>query len=527
MRAGSWQRAQINARPVWTSPLWTPCVICGGKDRTSAERPQATAPVDRAPITNPRRVSTATNYRNRCPLRRTKAADPRVVSGFADWSSGFRVPWRPPVSFLAMRALLANAVLIAACNVPAPMERSSHGSTGSNVTVAASTAAPSSKASSLVEGATPVRPHHEEPVVECPATIPENADDEARLSALLDEANQQIGRAQYAAAWTCADRAGDLAPTSVEAQHLRGASLAALGRDAEAQVAYGLALALDPDDPETLRAVADFYINGKGERGRDALRLGLELAQRGSRRVEARRRRNPPLVADLAVLEAQALNDLGRSDEALTRVAAALRIAPGRGDALHEKGVALFDLSRFADARTVLQKALGIQPDDAYTHQMFGLTLEQLGDAEAAEAEFARAIALAPNELSSPVVISVAEFRKEVDAFVAALPAERQVRVRAIKIEIADLPDPTDLAAVKPPFPPTILGLYRGPVGRAVVLPLRPGDEPVSIVLYRKNLARAVKSRTELSEQIRDTLLHEIGHLEGFDEDDLRRRGME
>ena len=43
----------------------------------------------------------------------------------------------------------------------------------------------------------------------------------------------------------------------------------------------------------------------------------------------------------------------------------------------------------------------------------------------------------------------------------------------------------------------------------------------------RKNLARAVKTRTELTEQIRDTLLHEIGHLEGLDEDDLRRRGME
>ena len=46
-------------------------------------------------------------------------------------------------------------------------------------------------------------------------------------------------------------------------------------------------------------------------------------------------------------------------------------------------------------------------------------------------------------------------------------------------------------------------------------------------MLYRKNLARAVKTRAELSEQIRDTLLHEIGHLEGLDEDDLRRRGME
>ena len=84
-----------------------------------------------------------------------------------------------------------------------------------------------------------------------------------------------------------------------------------------------------------------------------------------------------------------------------------------------------------------------------------------------------------------------------------------------------------DLAAVKPPFPPTILGLYRGPVGRPVVLPTPAGGETPSIVLYRKNLARAVKSRSELSEQIRDTLLHEIGHLEGLDEDDLRRRGME
>jgi Flp pilus assembly protein TadD/predicted Zn-dependent protease with MMP-like domain len=425
-----------------------------------------------------------------------------------------------------MRAFLATAALLAACNMPAPADKPPHGAAGSNVSVAAATAVPASKAGALVEGATVVRPHHEEPVVECPASVADNADDEARVSALLDEANKQIEHAQYAAAWTCADRAGDLSPTSVEAQHLRGAALAALGRDAEAQTAYALALALDPDDPETLRAVADFYINGKGERGRDALRLGLELAQRGSRRAEARRRRNPPLVADLSVLEAQALNDLGRSDEALARVAAALRIAPGRGDALHEKGVALFDLSRFADARTVLQKALGIQPDDAYTHQMLGLTLEQLGDMKAADVELARALELAPAELTRPVLIPPAEFQQEIDGVVATLPADRRARVRAIKIEIADLPDPVDLAAVTPPFPPTILGLYRGPVGHPAELPA-PADDPVSIVLYRKNLARAVKSRSELSEQIRDTLLHEIGHLEGLDEDDLRRRGME
>ncbi len=368
-----------------------------------------------------------------------------------------------------------------------------------------------------------LRPHHEEPVVECSARVPEHAEDDAQVQILLDQANRDIERGNYGGAWTCADRAADIAPTSVEAHHLRGASLAALHRDDEAQMAYSLALALDPDDPETLRAVSDFYINGKGDRARDSLRLGLELAQRGSRRALARRRRNAPLAADLAVLEAQALNDLGRSDEALERVDAALRIAPDRGDALHERGVALFDLSRFADARVAFQKALVSQPQDAYTHQMLGLSLEQLGEVAAADVELAKAIELAPKELNPPVLIPVDEFQKEVDDVIATLPAERRAHVKAIKVEIVDLPDPSDLKAVQPPFPPTILGLYRGPVGR----PHQPGDEPPSIVLYRKNLARAVKTRSELSEQIRDTLLHEIGHLEGLDEDDLRRRGME
>jgi Flp pilus assembly protein TadD/predicted Zn-dependent protease with MMP-like domain len=412
-----------------------------------------------------------------------------------------------------MRWVLAAALLVGCKGSPKKAADVPHGET-----VAAATAPAPQHAE--VEGA--LRAHHEQPVVECAIKVPDNADDEYRVEALLDQANKEIERGQYAAAWTCADRASDLVPTSVEAHHLRGASLAALGRDNEAQMAYSLALALDPDDPETLRAVADFYINGKGDRTRDALRLGLELAQRGSRRALARRRRNAPLAADLAVLEAQALNDLGRSDEALERVDSALRITPGRGDALHERGVALFDLSRFPDAKSAFEKALGIQPGDAYTHQMLGLTLEALGEGNA-DVELKKAIELAPHELSPPVLISTAEFQKEIDAVIASLPADRRAHVKAIKVEIADLPDPVDLKAVQPPFPPTILGLYRGPVGRAPA----PGDEAPSIVLYRKNLARAVKTRTELSEQIRDTLLHEIGHLEGLDEDDLRRRGME
>lgn len=424
------------------------------------------------------------------------------------------------------RALALAAVCAAACKgepgkAPAPPPEP-----GGSAVMPSPTASAPAAAAATAPRPQDVRPHHETPVVECPADVPEGADDDARLAALLDTANKQIVASQFGAAWTCADRASDLVPTSVEAHHLRGAALAAMGRDGEAQLAYALALSLDPDDPETLRAVADFYINGKSDRGRDALRLGFELAQRGSRRVQARRRRNPPLAADLALLEGQALNDLGRSDEALGRIEVALRLAPGRGDALHEKGVALFDLSRFAEARQAFERALAVQPDDAYTHQMLGLVLEQLGDQATADRELARALELAPTELTAPVMVPADEFRREVDAIIDALPADRRHHVRSVRIEVADLPDPADLAAVKPPFPPTILGLYRGPVGRPHVVQLPDGEQP-SIVLYRKNLGRAVKTRAELTEQIRDTLLHEIGHLEGLDEDDLRRRGME
>jgi len=73
------------------------------------------------------------------------------------------------------------------------------------------------------------------------------------------------------------------------------------------------------------------------------------------------------------------------------------------------------------------------------------------------------------------------------------------------------------------------MGLYRG-LPLAQTGPTAADEEPIpprAIVLYRKNLARAVRSRDELDRQIRRTLIHEIGHLQGLDEDDLRRRGLE
>lgn len=367
------------------------------------------------------------------------------------------------------------------------------------------------------------------PAVDCPARISGEDSELRQVERLLDQANTSFDDDRLPEAWACADQAADLAPQSVEAHHLRAAALAALGYEGDAQVAYAMALALDPEDPETLRAAADFYVNVKHTKGRDNLLVGLELARRGFARATARRRGNASLRADLALLEAQALNDLGKSDEALERATEAVRLMPSSTAAIHERGVAMFNLSRFDDARGEFIRVLGSTPDDPYAHQLLGRIYEWLGRPGDAEAHFHRAQELAPEEFTTPVVITEGEFRGEIDRVLGGLPPDRRARVAPVPIEVADLPARADLEAVDPPFPPTILGLFRG-LPHGVEPPAsRSGGKPPAraIVLYRLNLAHAVKTRAELSEQIQRTLLHEIGHLEGLDEGDLRRRGLD
>lgn len=360
------------------------------------------------------------------------------------------------------------------------------------------------------------------------AACPIAADREREPDPLLDTAADRYDAGAYAEAYACASMAADLVPGSIDAHHIRAVAAAALGRFDTARSAYALALALDPDDPETLAAAADFYINILGPKHRDTTLLGLEYAHRGRSRVVARRRRQRPLRARLSLLEAQAFNDLGIADQAIERLDETLSLMPELVEARYERGVSLYNLCRFEEAQVAFQDVLRQTPDDPYAHHHLGLVYEWLGRAADAEAHLARARALAPAEFRAPVLLSPEEFRAEVDRAVAELPAGVAALLAGVAVEVSDLPAIDDLTAVEPPFSPTILGLYRGlPLG---VDPAAAGGAPVpsrAVVLYRKNLARAVKSREELDAQIRRTLMHEIGHLQGLDEADLRLRGLD
>jgi tetratricopeptide (TPR) repeat protein len=342
---------------------------------------------------------------------------------------------------------------------------------------------------------------------------------------LAEEARRALDAGQKQRALDCAEESVRASPRYVEALAVRADALVALDRLPEAQLAFARALAVEPENPGALLGAADLYVRHlSGER--DALETGLEYAVRGARAALRPPYRDRELAAELQLVAGIAENDLGRNRRALAHLDRALAAFPEDADVVYERGVAFFELCRFDDAEKAFRRALALSPDDPWVLHQLGLLAEQRGDGERAQQLLARAHQLDPKTFTADLPMDDRAFRAQVQRTIAGLSPEDRRSLAAVPIEIRDLPDPDDLLAVDPPLSPAILGLYRGPPENE---PCDPGEGPRcrSIVFYRKNLVRFAHDRAELDDQIRITLLHELGHLRGEDDDELRDRGLE
>ncbi len=346
---------------------------------------------------------------------------------------------------------------------------------------------------------------------------------EATPRRLAEEAEDALGRGDDERALACADEAIRVLPRLVRALAARAEALAALDRVDEARLAWSRALAVDPEDPQALLGAAELHVRRLAP-ARDALETGLEYAARGAR--AARSRGDRKLSARLELVSGMAENDLGRSHLALPHLDRAAAILTDDPDVIYERGVALFELCRFAEAQRAFEKTLAIAPNDAWALHQLGLLAERRGAPKRAEALLTQARRLAPRDFRPELAVDADAFRAEVVAAVAALPEEERRAIETVPLEVQDLPDSADLLAVDPPLSPSILGLFRGPSESEACLP-SDGPRCRSIVLYRKNLLRFARDQKELSQQVRVTLLHELGHLHGESDDDLRARGLE
>jgi len=113
------------------------------------------------------------------------------------------------------------------------------------------------------------------------------------------------------------------------------------------------------------------------------------------------------------------------------------------------------------------------------------------------------------------------------EAEIDRLPDALRELLEETPVVVEDRPSRDDLAELEPDGEPggDVLGLHHGVplTERSVEAPHRMPDR---IMLYREPLWRmAGGQRDRLVEQIHITLLHEIGHHFGLDEDDLERAG--
>ena len=94
-----------------------------------------------------------------------------------------------------------------------------------------------------------------------------------------------------------------------------------------------------------------------------------------------------------------------------------------------------------------------------------------------------------------------------------SLPPGLQAAVRNIEISIEE----------EHPDDPDLFGLYEG-----VPLPDRgdwAGSMPDRIRIFRRPLVESFADPRELEDEIRITVLHELGHYFGLDEDELNNLG--
>jgi predicted Zn-dependent protease with MMP-like domain len=173
----------------------------------------------------------------------------------------------------------------------------------------------------------------------------------------------------------------------------------------------------------------------------------------------------------------------------------------------------------------VLERAAQLGPEDAWPQYLLGLSLERAGERGAAEARFAAAAELAPDDFPARQQLSAAEFDEAVREAVALLPEDIRRHVAETLVSVKELPDDNDLRehVHDHGLSPQMLGMFRGPSLRERVA----GELPPAIFLFQRNLERAARTREELVEQIRVTVLHEVGHLLGLSEEDLHERGLE
>ncbi|MFN2569484.1 MAG: metallopeptidase family protein [Candidatus Dormibacteria bacterium] len=250
----------------------------------------------------------------------------------------------------------------------------------------------------------------------------------------------------------------------------------------------------------------------------EAARLALESNPRQAERRAARavrdvrRLEDRSLRAEALTVWAEALLALERHGDARAAAGEGAQLAPWHARAWRAAATSARRSAEPAEAVTALRRLVELRPRDAEAWHELGRASWWTGDRDGAGEAFGRAARLDPRRFVVPIRVATVEFQRIAVEVWRSIPDPFQTRMANTMATIEELPDAEDVADG---LDPDVLGLYEG--GTA----LEEADWFERILIFQRNHEAVCATLGELREEVRRTILHEVGHHFGMDHDEL------
>ena len=113
------------------------------------------------------------------------------------------------------------------------------------------------------------------------------------------------------------------------------------------------------------------------------------------------------------------------------------------------------------------------------------------------------------------------EFQELVQRALDSLPDEYATLISNVAVVVEDEPSSEVLADLELEDDEDLLGLYQGLSIDKESFFQTGGQLPAKISIYRGPILRLCRTRNEVVQEVRDTVVHEIGHHFGLDDDEM------
>jgi len=115
--------------------------------------------------------------------------------------------------------------------------------------------------------------------------------------------------------------------------------------------------------------------------------------------------------------------------------------------------------------------------------------------------------------------VTKAEFDSYVEEALASVPEKFRQYLQNVVVVVEEEASPEDYAETETPEDEELFGIFRGVPffeREAAVSPL-----PAQIAIFRGPILRCCGSRGEAVREIRDTVVHEVGHMLGLHDEEM------